>query len=77
MNIDALARDYFRKQEIYRELIRTSPFVEMSDRANHEFAERDALDALAEASMKLDAARRAERQMPERNSYEIGSGGPT
>jgi hypothetical protein len=81
MNLDALARDYFAKQEIYRALRARNNPTDMADRVAAEIAERNALDAVADASVALDKARRGEgsyRMAPhEHSGYEIGSGGPT
>lgn len=83
MTIDALARDYFAKQDAYRALVAkkiTEAPADLTERVALEIAERNALDAVADASVALDAARRAEgsyRMDPhEHSGYEIGSGGP-
>jgi hypothetical protein len=69
MNLDALARDYFAKQEAYRALVTarmlTEAHADLTERVAIEIAERNALDAVADASVALDAARRAERQAGE------------
>jgi hypothetical protein len=68
MNLDTLARDYFAKQEIYRALVAkrlTDCPADLTERVALEIAERNALDAVADASVALDAARRAERQAAE------------
>ena len=68
MNLDTLARDYFAKQEAYRSLVANrlsdSP-ADLAERVSLEIAERNALDAVADASVALDAARRAERPAAE------------
>ena len=83
MNLDTLARDYFAKQEAYRDLVAkrlTDSPADLTERVAIEIAERNALDAVADASVALDAARRGEgtyRMAPhEHSGYEIGSGGP-
>ena len=60
MKIDALARDYFAKQEAYRAACNKARKVttDESERIALELALRDALDACVEASLKLDEARR-------------------
>ena len=68
MNIDTLARDYFSKQEAYRALVAkrlTDSPADLTERVALEIAERNALDAVADASVTLDAARRAELQAAE------------
>lgn len=57
VTLDALARDYFAKQEAYRKLASVTPAADAQ--IAHELAIRDALDLCAAASMKLDEARKA------------------
>lgn len=57
ITLDALARDYFAKQSEYSRLCAIVP-ADTDQRVAHELAMRDALDALIEASMRLDAARK-------------------
>lgn len=57
LTVDRLGREYFAKQDAYRRL-----FNEVwADRVAHEIALREALDALVDASMRFEEARKAER----------------